>query len=132
VLANTDALHSNDVVTPEYVAAEILDIVAPPSKVHVENLIVARAKEWLGRLADKDLDRTQLTPQFSTFLTDALVSQANFKSFGKMASLIPISSHAGENGDTVYEFLVNYPKGQYHYRFGLTGQGKIDELFLSR
>jgi len=132
VLANADAQRSNEVIAPEYVAAEILDIVAPPSKVHVENLVITRAKEWLGRLADKDLDRTQLTPQFSAFLTDALVSKADFKSFGKMISLVPISSHAGENGDTIYEFLVNYPRGQYHYRFGLTTQGKIDELFLTR
>jgi len=131
VLANVDSLHSNDTLSPEYVAAEILDIVAPPSKVHVENLIISRAKEWLVRLADKNLDRTQLTPQFSTFLTDALVSHADFKSFGKMISIVPISSHAGENGDTIYEFLVNYPRGQYHYRFGLTNQGKIDALFLS-
>lgn len=132
VLTNTDALHSNDAIAPEYVAAEILDIVAPPSKVHVENLIVTRAKEWLERLAAKNLDRTQLTPQFSAFLTDALVSHADFKSFGKVVSMVPISSHAGENGDTVYEFLVNYRRGQYHYRFGLTPQGKIDELFLTR
>ncbi|HEY8322112.1 MAG TPA: serine hydrolase domain-containing protein [Candidatus Baltobacteraceae bacterium] len=131
VLANVDALHSDNTLSPEYVAAEVLDIVAPPAKVHVENLIVSRAKEWLVRLADKNLDRTQLTPQFSAFLTDALVSHANFKSFGKMVSIVPISSHAGENGDTIYEFLVNYPRGQYHYRFGLTNQGKIDELFLA-
>jgi D-alanyl-D-alanine carboxypeptidase len=132
VLTNTDAMHSNDAIAPEYLAAQILDVVAPPSAVRVENAIVSRAREWLGRLADKNIDRTQLTAQFSAFLTDEVVSRADFKAYGKPAAIVPISSRAGENGDTIYEFLVNYPRGQYHYRIGITTQGKIDELFLTR
>jgi D-alanyl-D-alanine carboxypeptidase len=131
VLSNTDALHSNGVIAPEYVAAQILDIVAPPQSAHVENAIVSRAKEWLGRLADKNVDRTQLTPQFSAYLTDKLVSHANFKAFGKLLAIVPISSRAGGNGDTLYEFLVKFQHGQYHYHFQLTPQGKIDLLELA-
>ncbi|MDQ2991333.1 MAG: beta-lactamase family protein [Candidatus Eremiobacteraeota bacterium] len=132
VLANTDALHGDDgAIAPEYLAAQILDIVAPPAAVRVENAIVSRAKEWLGRLADKNVDRTQLTPQFSAFLTDELVSHANIKSYGKLLAIVPISSKSGDDGSTVYEFLVRFKNGQYHYHFGVTNQSKIDELLLS-
>lgn len=132
VLANTDALHgAGGVIAPEFVAAQILDIVAPPAAVHVENAIVSRAKEWLGRLADKQVDRTQLTPQFSAYLTDELVSRANFKSYGKLLAIVPISSKSVDKDTTVYEFLVTYKSGQFHYHFGVTNQGKIDELLLS-
>jgi CubicO group peptidase (beta-lactamase class C family) len=132
ILTNTDALHSNAVIAPEYVAAQILDIVSPPQAAHVENAIVARAKEWLARLADKNIDRTQLTPTFSAFLTDKLVSQSNFKAYGKLLAIVPLSSHAAENGDTSYEFLVKFQHGQYRYHFQLTQQGKIDLLQLTR
>ncbi len=133
VLANTDALHPRGagVIAPEFVAAEILDIIAPPAEVHVENAIVTRAKEWLGRLADKNVDRTQLTPRFSAYLTDELVSRANFKSYGRLLAIVPISSKSVDGGGTVYEFLVKYKRGQFHYHFGVTGLGKIDELLLS-
>ena len=130
VLANTDLLHSRDVVTPEQVAAEILDIVVPPQRAQIDNAVVDRATEWLGRIANKNIDRTQLTPAFSAYLTDDLLVRANFAAFGKPLDIIPIASTTQSDGDTLYEFLVRFQHGQYHYRFGLTPDGKIYEIYL--
>jgi D-alanyl-D-alanine carboxypeptidase len=130
VLANTDSLHSRDVVAPEDVAAQILDIVLPPQRAHVDNAIVERATEWLGRIANKNIDRTQLTPAFSSYLTDDLVARADFAALGKPLDVIPIASWTQTEDGTVYEFLVRFAHGQYHYRFGLTPDGKINEILL--
>jgi ABC-type branched-subunit amino acid transport system substrate-binding protein len=89
-----------------------------------------RARDWLQRLADKRIDRTQLTPTFSRYLSDEAVSRADVASYGKISSIVPISSAPQPNGDTLYVFLVHFTKGQYHYRFTLTGDGKIDGLYL--
>ena len=130
VLANVDALRSQAVIQPELVAGEILDVVAPPPRAHVDNTIVARAKEWLQRIADKNIDRTQLTPAFSSTLSDKLVAQSNFAALGKPLDFVPVASMSSSDGSTVYEFLVRFKSGTFHYKFGLTTDGKIDEILL--
>ena len=131
VFANTDSFTSGGLIGPESVAAQVLDIVLPPATTHMENAIVERAREWLGRLADHRIDRTQLTESFSNYLTDQLVVKENFAALGRLQTLVPISSTAGENGGTVYEFLARFSRGeQYHYRFSVTKDGKIDGLVL--
>ena len=130
VLANADDMGSPSVIQPETVAARVLDIVTPPEETHLDNAIVQRAREWLQRLAEHRIDRTQLTPQFSDYLTDSLVSKSNLASLGKLQTIVPISSMVGDNGSTVYEFLVRYPHEQYHYRLSVMKDGKIDGLVL--
>jgi D-alanyl-D-alanine carboxypeptidase len=130
VLANTDGLHGGPVTSPERVAGRILDLIAPPASVHLDNTILARATEWLQRLADGNIDRTELTPAFSAIMTDDLVAKSNFANLGKMQSIVPISSALQPNGDTLYEFLVEYPSDRYHYKFAVTPTGKIDLLLL--
>jgi D-alanyl-D-alanine carboxypeptidase len=134
VLTNVDSFHSRLVAQPEEIASEILDIVLPPERLStVDNAIVSRATEWLGRIASKNIDRTQLTPAFSAYLTDDLVARSDFAALGKLLNIIPISSaNQGDNKGTVYEFLVRFQNGRYHYVFGLTPDGKINELHLSR
>jgi CubicO group peptidase (beta-lactamase class C family) len=131
VFVNVDSMHGGRVASPASMAARILDVIAPPSTAHLDNAIVARAEEWLQRLADKHIDRTQLTPQFSTYLTDDLVSRSDFAALGKLQAIEPISSTTQSDGDTLYEFLVRYPHAYYHYKFALTRDGKIDELVLA-
>jgi len=131
VLANADSISSQTTIFPENVAAEILDVVAPPRAAHVESTIVTRAKEWLERLAAKNIDRTQLTTAFSTYLTDRLVARANFASLGSVKTFVPIASTNDGQGGTVYEFLVRIAHGTYHYKFGVDSTGKIDELLLT-
>lgn len=131
VLSNTDDFTSTRVIAPEAVAARVLDIIAPPSARHLDNAIIERAKEWLERLAAHRIDRTQLTPAFSAYLTDDLIAKSNFASLGKLDAIIPIASTAGDSGSTVYEFLVHYGKTQYHYRITLTKDNKVDSLVLT-
>ncbi len=130
VLANADSLHGGPVAVPEDLAARILDIVMPPATTQLDNAIVARAKEWLQRLATRHIDRTELTPSFSAYLTDDLVARENFGALGTLQSIVPISSTAESNGDTLYEFLVRYPRVRYHYKFAVTPNGKVDEIAL--
>jgi D-alanyl-D-alanine carboxypeptidase len=130
VLTNADSHGGGVVSAPVQVAARILDIVAPPVAVHLDNAIVARAKEWLERIADKRIDRTELTPAFSAYLTDDLVVSSNFAAFGKLQTIVPISSTTEANGDTLYEFVVQYPHDQFHYKFEVSKDGKVDELLL--
>jgi hypothetical protein len=92
VFANVDAFRSRSVVQPEEVAAQILDIVLPPARAHVDNAIVSRATEWLGRVANKNIDRTQLTPALSTILSDDVIAHAGYAALGKPLDVIPIAS----------------------------------------
>jgi CubicO group peptidase (beta-lactamase class C family) len=131
VLTNADAFHGGPVASPEQIAAQILDVVAPPQEAHLQNAIVARAQEWLGRLASKQIDRTELTADFSAYLTDKLVASEDVASYGKLESLVPLSSSTNASGSTVYEFIARYPRAQYHYRFSVAKDGKIDGLKLT-
>jgi len=36
------------------------------------------------------------------------------------------------DGGTLYEFFVRFPRAQYTFQFGVTKDGKIDQLFLKR
>lgn len=129
VLANADSLHDGTTVQPERLANRILDIIAPLPPAHFGNVITTRAAEWLGRLARLDIDRTQLTPAFSQYLTDPVVHRADFASFGPVRSLVPVESYQ-RSGDTVYVFDVKFRHGAYRFDFALTPDGKIDGLFL--
>ena len=130
VLTNVDAT-SAAVAYPENIAEQILDVIAPPQRASVDNSIVTRAKEWVVRLADKNVDRTQLTPAFSAYLTDQLVSRSPFTTLGPLRSLVPIASADDGHGGTIYEFLATFAHAHYHYKFGVDSTGKIDELFLT-
>jgi D-alanyl-D-alanine carboxypeptidase len=131
VLSNADSLHGGRTAVPETIAERILDVLVPPTQAHLDNAVIARAKEWLRRLADGRIDRTQLTPEFSAYLTDALVAHEHFAALGRLQTIVPLSSSADGRGGIVYEFLVRFARGsQYHYQFGITAENKIDEIRL--
>lgn len=132
VLENTDRYASKRVAFPETIASEILDIVLPPTATHVGNAVMEKAREWLARIAEKRIDRTQLTAAFSAYLTDRLVAQSNFAALGKPQALVPVASTSGPGSDTTYEFLVRFPHEQWHYKLSLTPDGKIDGLVLTQ
>ncbi len=131
VLENTDRFASRRVASPEAIAADVLDILIPPAAMHIDNTVMAKAREWLARIADKRIDRTQLTPAFSAYLTDPLVARSDFAALGKPQVLVPIASTSGDDGDVVYEFFVRFPHDHYHYKLTLTKDGKIDGLVLA-
>ncbi len=130
VFSNVDSLHGRTVTTPEELGSRILDVLVPPT-VSLDNAIVTRAKEWLARLASGHLDRSELTPSFSAYLSDDLVARANFASLGPLQSIVPVASKAESNGSTMYTFLVHYPAAQYRYNFEVTHDGKINEISLT-
>jgi D-alanyl-D-alanine carboxypeptidase len=128
VLTNADSLHGS-VTIPEQVAARVLDVLVPTTTA-LDNPVITRAKDWLERLASGRIDRADLTPSFSAYLTDEVVARANFASLGSLQEIVPISSTTESNGDTLYEFLVRYPRVEYHYHFELAPNGKIDGISL--
>ena len=130
VLANTDPLHGQDVVSPERIANRVLDVVSPLPAAHFENAITDRATEWLGRLASDKIDRTQLTTKFSEYLSDQVVIRADFKDLGPVLSMVPIESFQ-RSGDTVYVFEVKFRAGTFRYQFALAPDGKVDGLLLA-
>ena len=130
VLTNVDSLETGRVPASVDVATHVLDTIDPAQTSNLDNAVMMRARDWLQRMADKRIDRTQLTPSFSQYLSDKVVSRADVAALGKISSMVPLSSSPQPNGDTLYVFLVHFAKGQYHYRFTLTGDGKIDGLYL--
>jgi D-alanyl-D-alanine carboxypeptidase len=128
VFSNADSLHGG-VTIPEEVGSRILGVLAPPATA-LDNTVITRAKEWLARLASGRLDRAELTPTFSSYLTDELVARENFASLGRLEDIVPVSSTTESNGDTLYDFLVRYPHAQYHYHFEVAPNGKIDGITL--
>jgi D-alanyl-D-alanine carboxypeptidase len=129
VFSNADSLHGG-VTIPEEVGARVLDLIVPPTTGRLDNAVVTRAKEWLSRLASGHIDRAELTPTFSAYLTDDLVAKENFASLGRLQIIVPLSSTTESNGDTLYEFLVRYPRAQYHYDFEVAPDGKVDGITL--
>lgn len=130
VLTNADSLSGESTVQPELLANRILDVVAPLPPAHFANVVLERAAEWLGRLARGDIDRTQLTPAFSQYLTDQLVEQTDLKSLGPVLSMVPIESYQSSD-DTVYVFDVRFRRGALRYQFKVTPDGKVDGIQLS-
>ncbi len=128
VLSNADSLHGS-VTIPEEVGARVLDVLGPPTAA-LDNAVVTKAKEWLDRLATGKIDRSELTPSFSAYLTDALVAHENFASLGPLQTIVPISSRKEANGDTLYEFLIRYPHARYRYDFQVAPNGKVDGITL--
>lgn len=129
VLANASATPGAPGVASD-LAARVLDITAPSTTVRLDNAVLERARAWLHDIAIRRIDRTELTPAFSAYLTDQLVEQSDFAALGKLQSIVPISSETEANGDTLYEFLVTYPHARYHYKLALTREGKVDEILL--
>jgi D-alanyl-D-alanine carboxypeptidase len=129
VFSNADSVHGG-VTIPEQIGARVLDVLAPPTHARLDNAVVTRAKDWLNRLASKHLDRSELTPTFSAYLTDDLVARENFAALGRLQVMVPISSSTESNGDTLYEFYVRFPHAHYRYNFEVAPDGKIDGLML--
>jgi D-alanyl-D-alanine carboxypeptidase len=128
VLSNADSLQGG-VTIPEEVGARVLDILVPPTTA-LDNAVITKAKEWLERLASGNIDRTALTPAFSAYLTDDLVAREDFAALGHLQIIVPLASTSESNGDTLYEFLVRYPRAQYRYDFEVAPDGKIDGITL--
>jgi D-alanyl-D-alanine carboxypeptidase len=130
VLSNADSLHGPATI-PEEIGNRILDVLAPPKTAQLDNPVISRAKDWLARLASRKIDRSELTPTFSAYLTDELIARDDFAALGTLQTIVPISSSTEKNGDTLYVFLVRYPSAQYRYNFEVAPNGKVDGITLT-
>ncbi|MGB9650442.1 MAG: serine hydrolase domain-containing protein [Candidatus Cybelea sp.] len=130
VLSNADALHGPATI-PEEIGNRILDVLAPPKIAQLDNPVITRAKDWLARLASRNIDRSELTPTFSAYLTDELIAREDFAALGTLQTIVPVSSSTEKNGDTLYVFLVHYPSAQYRYNFEVAPNGKVDGITLT-
>ena len=74
--------------------------------------IVARVKEWIGRLQSGKIDRAQLTQQMNDGLTPAKVTDLSNK-FGPFGAPTKFFQAAvqDKNGNTSYEFSVAFTNG---------------------
>lgn len=131
VLTNVDDLFGPGVTSPERLAGQILDILAPLAPVSFDPSVTALAEEWLGRLASRDINRAQLTPAFSTYLNDAMLAQVNVASFGRLRALKPLASSPLPQGGTKYEFMAQFDRATLDYTISLTRDGLIDGLLLT-
>jgi D-alanyl-D-alanine carboxypeptidase len=130
VLVNTDTF-GGDATLPEEIAGRILDVLVPPTAQRVDNAVMARAREWLARLANGRIDRTELTPAFSQYLSDSVVRQAHIASYGPVISIIPIASTLATDGATEYEFLVRFAHGVRHYHLTIAADGRVAFISFS-
>ncbi|MGH7738275.1 MAG: serine hydrolase domain-containing protein [Candidatus Tyrphobacter sp.] len=126
VLVNADA-RNEPTTLPESIAGRVLDVVVPPVRHHLDNAIVTRARQLLAMLQSGRLDRTQLTPAFSSYLSDDLVVRADLGALGRVRALVPIASTSSGAG-TTYEFLVLFAKGERHFQMTVQPDGKIASL----
>lgn len=129
VLANAGGVRGRSTVSPERIANRILAIVAPLPPVTFSSSITQRAASWIGRLQRLDIDRTELTPAFSKYLSDQVVIRAGLKSEGPLESIVPVESY-DRSGDTVYVFDIRFRGGWMRYEFALAADGKVDGLLL--
>ena len=92
-----------------------------------------RASEGLARAHRRQADRSHRTHAGVQRVPYRRPRRGNLRFCrirGKYRAIVPISSTTESNGDTLYEFVVQYPHDQFHYKFAVTQDGKVDELLL--
>jgi hypothetical protein len=104
---------------------------ASASPLSVDPAVTTRAKDWYHRIQTANFDRTQLTPEASTLLTDALVK-------GVAAKIAPLGDPTGfeivdektEAPNTAYIYKLTFASGTLYFVFVLNDSGKISGLYL--
>ena len=81
-----------------------------PEPIPVDAARIAKAQEWLERLADGRIDRTQLDPQLSALLTDDFVRGGtdDVRAYGRPAQLIPFDIRTNAEGVATF-YRERYP-----------------------
>lgn len=95
---------------------------------------MARAKDFFHRIETGDIDRSQLTAQVNTQLTNAMIKQiaSQVAPLGEPTSFRQIQ-HGRQGGSEYYVYLVTFPDGdKWNYLFVFeTESGKISGLRIS-
>jgi hypothetical protein len=115
--------------------AEVRAQSAPPTptaSISPDAAVMVRAKDWLHRLETGDIDRTQLSPQMSAFLTPDRAKQfaAQIGVLGDPTSFTFVSKQT-MGGYTVYTYRAAFKGGVFNETFAIDSAGKIGGLRLS-
>ena len=102
---------------------------APVATPSADPAVTARAKEWLHRAQTGTIDRSQLSAQMNSLLTDDLVKgvSAQMGSLGDPTgfTLIDMRSVAGSN---IYLYKAQFKTAALEEILSLDATGKIDGL----
>lgn len=88
--------------------------------------ITAKAKEWFHRFQVGKIDRSQLTPQVNSQLTDDLVNRASeaFNRLGQPTSYSFMRTYS-IGGATGYDFLLTFPSKRIIEMIAFDSHGKL-------
>jgi hypothetical protein len=89
-----------------------------------------RAREWIARFQSGDIDRSQLTSDFSATLDKTAVAQIQSALPKGQPQSVAISYKDSASGNTAYVFLVTWPEGTLSFTLGITAGGKIASAYF--
>jgi hypothetical protein len=93
--------------------------------------VTKRAKDWFHRMEVGNVDRSQLSAQMNTALTDALVAQtaAQLGPLGEPTAFKYVKVYLV--GDQLaYVYQVSVPSGSFYWWFGLDAKGQITGFYV--
>ncbi len=124
VLTNTGGTFEGDSL-----AVRIFDLLHPFRPAPADTAAAGRASEWFGRVMHADIDRTQLTPELSALLSDAVVQslQAQLRPYGKLRRTDVVASDEDASGRS-YDFTMVFASQKLRCRMGIDRSGKISAL----
>jgi len=104
-----------------------------PEPISVDAARIAKAQEWLERIADGRIDRTQLDPQLSALLTDNFLRGGtdDVRAYGRPGQLIPFDIRTNAEGVATF-YRVRYPAATLTWIFRTSSGGKINGWSLRR
>jgi hypothetical protein len=113
--------------------SSVLPAPMEPEPIPVDAARIAKAQEWLERIADGRIDRTQLDPQLSALLTDDFVRGGtdDVRAYGRPAQLIPFDIRTNAEGVATF-YRVRYPAETLTWILRTSSGGQINGWSLRR
>ncbi|HEY9085659.1 MAG TPA: hypothetical protein VIN40_06955 [Candidatus Tyrphobacter sp.] len=102
---------------------------SPPS----DDALMARAKEWLGRIQTGNVDRTQFDARLNAELTPGVLRQMAglVGRLGQPSAFSLAGIEDVDGGFTAYVYTVTFRSGVWNEIFQLDSDGKISGLNFS-
>ncbi len=129
ILTNGDI--SSEQGKPETLAARIFESYVPVRALQADPAITALAKEVLRGFQNGNIDRAEMTPSFSAFVTPAILAQAKaaWSSLGEAQSFT-LTSTSAQEGATQYLYRVEFPDGVVKTVYMAIADGKVSGFTL--
>jgi len=114
---------------PQGAAATAAPVAAPAAGMS-DAQVLTRAKEWIARFQKGDIDRSQLSSDFSQTLDSSTVATiAGSLPQGNPLS-VKLHTKSNSGSDTVYIYTVTWGQGTLSFSFGFDQAGKIDTAYF--